>query len=53
MSQPTMSNALLRRRKACSDGLFVRTTGGMEHTALADELIGPVRRALAILQQSL
>lgn len=53
LSQPAMSNALLRLRKACSDALFVRTTGGMEPTALADELIGPVRQALAILQQSL
>lgn len=53
LSQPAMSNALLRLRKACSDTLFVRTTGGMEPTALAEELIGPVRRALAILQQTL
>ncbi len=53
LSQPAMSNALLRLRKACSDTLFVRTTGGMEPTALAEELIGPVRQALAILRHSL
>lgn len=53
LSQPAMSNALLRLRKACSDVLFVRTTRGMEPTALAEDLIGPVRQALAILQHSL
>lgn len=53
LSQPAMSNALLRLRKACSDTLFVRTTGGMEPTALAEELIGPVRQALTILRHSL
>lgn len=53
LSQPAMSNALLRLRSACSDVLFVRTTRGMEPTALAEELIGPVRQALAILQHSL
>lgn len=53
LSQPAMSNALMRLRKTCSDVLFVRTTQGMEPTALADELIGPVRQALAILQNSL
>ncbi len=53
LSQPAMSNALLRLRKACSDALFVRTAGGMEPTALAEELIGPVRQALAILQHTL
>ncbi len=53
LSQPAMSNALMRLRKACSDTLFIRTTGGMEPTALAEELIGPVRQALSILQASL
>lgn len=27
LSQPAMSNALMRLRKACSDTLFIRTTG--------------------------
>lgn len=53
LSQPAMSNALMRLRKACSDQLFVRTARGMEPTALAEELIGPVRQALAILQECL
>lgn len=53
LSQPAVSNALLRLRSACSDALFVRTTAGMEPTARAEELIGPVRQALAILQHSL
>lgn len=53
LSQPAMSNALMRLRRACSDQLFVRTTRGMEPTALAEELIGPVHQALAILQECL
>jgi DNA-binding transcriptional LysR family regulator len=53
LSQPAMSNALLRLRKACSDVLFIRTSRGMEPTALAEELIDPVRHALSILQASL
>lgn len=53
LSQPAMSNALLRLRKASSDVLFVRTTYGMEPTMLAEKLIGPVRQALTILQHSL
>lgn len=53
LSQPAMSNALLRLRKTCSDPLFVRTTSGMEPTALARALIVPVRQALGILQECL
>lgn len=53
LSQPAMSNALHRLRKACSDALFVRSTRGMEPTALAEELIGPVREALGMLQLTL
>ncbi|WP_051243727.1 LysR family transcriptional regulator [Azohydromonas australica] len=53
LSQPAMSNALLRLRRACDDPLFVRTADGMAPTALADAMIGPVREALAHLKQAL
>jgi DNA-binding transcriptional LysR family regulator len=53
LSQPAMSNALSRLRKACNDPLFVRTPGGMEPTALALEMAGPVHEALAQLDRAL
>lgn len=53
LSQPAASNALLRLRRTCNDPLFVRTTRGMEPTALAHSLIGPVREALELLHGSL
>ena len=53
LSQPAASNALYRLRRTCNDPLFVKTTHGMEPTALARSLIGPVREALNILQNAL
>jgi len=52
ITQPAISNALLRLRKTCGDPLFVRTSAGMEPTALAEELHGPVDQALSILRAS-
>lgn len=53
LSQPSMSNALSRLREQCSDPLFVRSREGMQPTALALRLAGPVQRALAMLRESL
>ncbi len=53
LSQPAVSNALLRLRRSCDDPLFVRTGDGMAPTSLADKMIIPVRQALAHLEQAL
>jgi DNA-binding transcriptional LysR family regulator len=53
LSQPAMSNALARLRKACKDPLFVRTSSGMEPTALALEMAPAVHEALAHLDRAL
>lgn len=53
LSQPAMSNALARLRKACDDQLFVRTPAGMAPTALAIEMSPAVREALAQMERAL
>lgn len=53
MSQPAASNALARLRDTFDDPLFIRGRQGMTPTARATELGGPVREALAILQEAL
>ena len=53
MSQPSMSNALTRLRKAWGDPLFVRTPNGMEPTPLALRLAKPVQLGLATLREGL
>jgi DNA-binding transcriptional LysR family regulator len=50
-SQPTVSNWLSRLRKQLGDELFVRTAAGMQATPRAEELIVPVREALAALRR--
>ena len=50
-SQPTVSNWLGRLRRQLGDELFVRTTTGMQPTPRAQELIVPVREALAALRR--
>jgi len=45
-SQPTMSNLLSRLRSVLNDPLFLRQPRGVLPSALAEELIGRVRRAL-------
>lgn len=46
LSQPAVSNALARLRQALGDELFLRRPGGVEPTALALSLAGPVAGAL-------
>ena len=43
MSQPAISTALARLRRAFNDPLFVRTPRGMEPTPRAQALVGPAR----------
>jgi DNA-binding transcriptional LysR family regulator len=53
LSQPAMSAALVRLRDLFEDRLFVRTPGGMEPTARARELAGPIQRALREIEDTL
>lgn len=53
MSQPALSNAMARLRKQLDDPLFVRAGNGVAPTARADDLIGPVREVLEVLNKSL
>jgi len=53
LSQPAMSNALSRLRAVLDDPLLVRTSRGMEPTARALELHGPIRAALTEIQRTL
>jgi DNA-binding transcriptional LysR family regulator len=53
LSQPAMSNALSRLRAAVGDPILVRTSRGMEPTARALELHGPIHAALAEIQHAL
>jgi len=53
MTQPAISHALTRLRRALHDDLFVRTPDGMEPTPYAEQLAGPVRTALQSLQLAL
>ncbi|WP_295522263.1 LysR family transcriptional regulator [uncultured Pseudacidovorax sp.] len=53
LSQPAVSNALARLRKAVGDELFLRTSRGMEPTPRATQLAEPVAAALQLLQGAL
>lgn len=53
VSQPTISSALNRLRTVLDDELFQRTSKGMQPTAYAQELAGPVTSALDTLRQAL
>lgn len=53
MSQPAMSNALRRLRKAMDDPLFTRTPRGMIPTKRAKRMAEQVRQALDLVQNSL
>lgn len=50
-SQPTMSNLLATLRAVLDDRLFQRQPRGVQPTSRADELIGPVRRALQEIER--
>ncbi|HZF75351.1 MAG TPA: LysR family transcriptional regulator [Acetobacteraceae bacterium] len=53
LSQPAVSNALARLRAALGDELFLRRPGGVEPTALALALAGPVAEMLDRLRDML
>ena len=53
LSQPAVSNALARLRGALKDELFMRRPGGVEPTALALSLAGPVATVLDQLREML
>ncbi|MGV8842456.1 MAG: LysR family transcriptional regulator [Pseudomonas sp.] len=52
ITQPAVSNALSRLRDTFNDPLFVRTGQGMVPTPMAQNIIAPVRNALALLRVS-
>jgi DNA-binding transcriptional LysR family regulator len=53
LSQPAMSQALGRLRSTFNDPLFVRVTGGLQPTPLADEIALPLLEGLAVIRGSL
>jgi len=53
ITQPAISNAMMRLRSALGDQLFVRARHGVEPTATADRIAGPVEEALRLLKVSL
>ena len=53
LSQPAMSHALNRLRGQLRDRLFIRGSEGMTPTPRAEQLAGPIRRALIELQRTL
>lgn len=53
LSQSAMSHALSRLRELFEDPLLVRTPRGMLPTARAEELTGPIRRALEEIERAL
>ena len=50
LSQPAMSNALARLRRAFDDPLFLRTAEGMTPTPKAQALVEPIRASLLPLR---
>ncbi|WP_169569993.1 LysR family transcriptional regulator [Sneathiella limimaris] len=52
-SQPAVSNALARLRDLVDDPLFIHVDKRMNPTARAEELIGPIRGALKLMQGSI
>jgi DNA-binding transcriptional LysR family regulator len=53
LSQPAVSHALSRLRYMLKDELFIRTPDGMAPTPRAEQLAGPLRRALSDMQLTL
>jgi len=53
LSQPAVSNALARMRKATGDRLFVRLANAMVPTPYAQAIADPIRQALASIRVSL
>ena len=52
VTQPAVSNNISRLRDMFNDPLFVRVKSGVSPTPLARDLIGPVRKALGMLDQT-
>lgn len=52
ITQPAVSNALARMRKAFDDPLFVSTPAGMTPTPVSENIIGRAREALQLLDSS-
>ena len=52
ITQPAVSNALARLRRALDDQLFIRTPSGMSPTPLTDSIMPRVQQALALLSSS-
>lgn len=53
LSQPAVSSALGRLRRALNDPLFVRSKDGMEATPRARRLLGAIDGALGLIRQGL
>src|SRR4051794_25855010 len=53
LTQPAASQGLTRLRALLHDPLFMRASGGVQPTPKAQRLAGPVRHALATLEQAL
>lgn len=53
MSQPAVSNAVSRLKNMFNDELFVRCGRGIEPTARAHQLYGPIRQALQLVTNEL
>ena len=53
LGQPKVSIALSRLRKRFDDSLFVRTSRGLEPTALGQELVQPIREAIVAIEAAL
>ena len=53
LSQPAVSNALARMRKATGDRLFVRLAKGMAPTPYAQRIADPIHHALATIRTSM
>jgi DNA-binding transcriptional LysR family regulator len=53
LTQPAVSNALARLRRAYDDPLFVRTASGMVPTPAAESIVAGIRSALQLLDESL
>ena len=53
ITQPAVSNALARLRELFNDELFIRTSRGMIPTPVANQLIGDIRNALSLIQNTI
>lgn len=52
LTQPAISHALRRLRVSLGDPLFVRTAKGLEATPRSEQLVGPIREALLLIEDS-